>query len=404
MIYYDFKTYVKDKNNRLLAYSNKKEEILNRLKNDPMTDWFDIDKSISKEEIEKIKSISSDIRKNTDVFLVIGIGGSYLGAYSFIEAFKPYFKNNNKTEVLFAGYTLSSSYLQELFSYLESKEVVVNFISKSGTTLEPNITFSLVVDFLKKKYKDIENHIIITTDKDSNLANLAKDNNYTLFNIPKNIGGRYSVFSTVGFLPIEVAGIDIDLVLEGVKEGKNDIDKAYTYASLRDILYKENKKVESFGVYMEKLLPLTEWLKQLFAETQGKENKGILPISTLNTRDLHSLGQYYQDGSKILFETNIEVCDDKPFMINSYNLNLNDINNKVIHSVARAHQKNDIDTIIITLDRLSYSNIARLMYFFMVSASIGAYLLDVNPFDQKGVEEYKNILKKELEGGKFEKD
>ena len=397
MIKYDFKTYNKiDIDKYLPSYMDKKESILEKLNKEEMTDWFDLDRCISKEEVEKILSTASLIRKK-EVFLVIGIGGSYLGAYSFIKAFSPYFPSKeNSCEVLFAGYSLSSSYLEELLTYLKDKDVVVNFISKSGSTLEVSLVFEKVYALLKEKYDNLEDRVIITTDKDSPLSSFAKDKHFPLFFIPKNIGGRYSVFTPVGLLPMAVFGIDIKEVLQGVKEGKEDLDQAFYYAMIRDILYKEGKKVESFGVYEEKLLAFTEWLKQLFGESQGKEKKGILPTSVLNTRDLHSLGQFYQQGSPILFETNIEIEETKNINIEKYKKTLDQINTCAFKSVALAHLKDEVYTNVITMDRLTYYSLARLMYFFMTSCAIGGYFLSVCPFDQPGVEAYKKLLKENI--------
>ncbi len=397
MIKYDFKTYNKiDIDKYLPSYMEKKESILEKLSKEKMTDWFDLDRCINKEEVEKILSTASLIRKK-EVFLVIGIGGSYLGAYSFIKAFSPYFPSKeNPCEVLFAGYSLSSSYLDELLTYLKDKDVVVNFISKSGSTLEVSLVFEKVYALLKEKYDNLEDRVIITTDKDSPLSSFAKEKHFPLFFIPKNIGGRYSVFTPVGLLPMAVFGIDIKEVLQGGKEGKEDLDQAFYYAMIRDILYKEGKKVESFGVYEEKLLAFTEWLKQLFGESQGKEKKGLLPTSVLNTRDLHSLGQFYQQGSPILFETNIEIEETKNINIEKYKKTLDQINSCALKSVALAHLKDEVYTNVITMDRLTYRSLARLMYFFMTSCAIGGYFLCVCPFDQPGVEAYKKLLKESI--------
>ncbi len=396
MIKYDFYTYTDKMKQENQEYEQKIKQIQKIMnKKEIMLDWLDIKSTIQKEEIEDILSTAKTIQENADVFLVIGIGGSYLGAYSFIEAFKPYFKKQN-CEILFAGYSLSSLYLNDLMEYLKDKEVIVNFISKSGSTLESNIIYNQVIRFLKKKYKDISKKVIITTDKKSSLMDYAEKMNFKTYVIPKNIGGRYSVFTSVGLLPMAVSGIDIKEILRGVKDGKKDISLAYEYAISRDLWYKKGKWIESFGVYEEKLLPFTEWLKQLFGETQGKNKKGILPISMLNTRDLHSLGQYYQEGTKILFETNIKIKKTTKIQIEKYNLSLDEINSLAVDNVALAHKQGGVNTNLITLDTLSYYNLARLAYFFMIAAAVGAYLLEVNPFDQPGVEEYKKRLKKDI--------
>lgn len=396
MIKYDFYTYTNFKKEDLKKYSTKLEEMKTIFqKKETMLDWVDKETTISQAEVEDILSTSEQIKKKANVFLVIGIGGSYLGAYSFIKAFSNYFKKN-ACEVLFAGYSLSSFYLKDLLTYLQDKDVVINLISKSGGTLEPNVIFDQVLAFLKEKYEDITDRVIITTDKESALMSYARENHFKTYEVPRNIGGRYSVFTTVGLLPMAVAGIDIKEILRGMQDGKEDIPLACEYAISRDLYYKDNKKIESFGVYEEKLLPFTEWLKQLFAETQGKQGKGILPISTLNTRDLHSLGQFYQEGEKILFETNIKIEKTSTIAIEKYHLTLDEINMKAVDAVALAHQQGRVDSNIITLDEISYYNLARLAYFFMISAAVGGYLLDVNPFDQPGVENYKKLLKESI--------
>ena len=396
MIKYDFYTYTNLKKEQVSKYSSKIEKIKEIFqKKESMLDWVDQETTISEEEVEDILASSLQIKKKADVFLVIGIGGSYLGAYSFIKAFSNYFEKKD-CEVLFAGYSLSSYYLNDLLNYLKDKDVVVNLISKSGGTLEPNLIFDRVLALLKEKYEDITDRVIITTDKESALMTYAKENQFKTYEVPRNIGGRYSVFTTVGLLPMAVFGIDIKEILRGIHDGKEDVPFAYEYAISRDLSYKQGKKVESFGVYEEKLLPFTEWLKQLFAETQGKQEKGILPISTLNTRDLHSLGQFYQDGEKILFETNIKIETTNTIDTFKYHLTLDEINAKAVDAVARAHKQGQVCSNIITLDKISYYNLARLAYFFMISAAVGGYLLDVNPFDQPGVEDYKKLLKESI--------
>ncbi len=396
MIKYDFYTYTDKKVEDLNKYKDRIDSIkATMLKKSSMLDWLDKDTTITNEEIKRIKEISKSIREKADVFLVIGIGGSYLGAYSFIEAFKNYFTHQD-TEVIFAGYSLSSEYLKDLFEYIKDKDIVVNFISKSGSTMEVNIVYQEVLKLLNDKYDDITDRVIITTDKESNLMKYAKENNFVTFEVPRNIGGRYSVFSPVGLLPICVSNINVDEVLKGLEAGKEDIDKAMEYACIRDLFYNEGKVIESFGVYEEKLLPFCEWLKQLFAETQGKENKAILPISTCNTRDLHSLGQFYQEGNKILFETNFKIEKTTNIYIDKYNKNLSDINNLAVDKVAEAHMNGKTYSNIITIDELNPYNLAKLMYFFMISAATGGYLLNIDPFNQPGVEEYKKLLKDSL--------
>lgn len=377
-------------------YDEEMKAINNRLVNDSMTDWYDVEKCVSKSEIKQIKEAANFICKNCDVFLVIGIGGSFLGAKSVIEALSNYF-GKKQPEIIFAGTSLSTDYLYELNEYIENKSVIMNVISKSGGTLEPNLAFEYLMKKMEQKYskEQLKERIIITTDKDeSKLFDIALEKNYRRFVVPKEIGGRYSVLTPVGLLPIAVAGIDIEKLLEGAK--KCDKEKAIQYAIIRNELYLQGFIIESFTIYEEKMLYFTEWLKQLFAETQGKSHKGILPISVLNTRDLHSLGQYYQDGKRIIFETVLNVMKNDNRIETSYDKTLEQINCIAVDSVAKAHFSGGIYSSIIELNEINEENLGYLIYFFELSAAIGGYLLDVNPFDQPGVSEYKRIIKEEL--------
>lgn len=390
MLKFDFKTFMNideefDYNVRIHDIRKKLEE------KESMLDWFDIDTTITSKEFDKVVKVSNYVRKNCEVFLVIGIGGSYLGSKAVIDMFNSYFKKD-KVEILFAGFNLSSTYLKELIEYIKDKEVIVNVISKSGTTLETNITFNAIYDLMKEKYTktQLSKRIIITTDKKKGkLRKLVEKERFISFKINEQIGGRYSVFTPVGLLPIAVSNVNIARLLEGVKKGKSDIDKSFIYAIIRDLLYKKGRKIESFTVYEPKLYYFTEWLKQLFAETQGKDNKGLFPVSSVNSRDLHSLGQYYQQGDPIIFETVINIVNNENITVN--NKSLNKINNLASLKVAEAHASHTPSNIIY-MDYLNEENVGELMYFFMVSAAIGAYLLEVNPFDQPGVEDYKKLL------------
>lgn len=396
MIKFDFTTYMKSFNTK--DYHTKIEEIKNKLETETdMNDWYDIDKCISKEVLEDVIKTSKYIRKNCDVFLVIGVGGSSLGARAITDAFKPYFGKSDGPKIIFLGSSLSSTYLKELLDYIADKDVIVNVISKSGTTFETNLYFEYIYEVLKKKYstEELSKRIIVTTDaKSGKLRKLVNQKKYKAFDLPSNIGGRYSVLTVVGLLPIAVMGIDVKEMLEGAKAV--DKEKAFEYAIIRDLLYKEGKLVESFTIYEPKLENFVEWIKQLFAETQGKNNKGILPVATLNTGDLHSLGQFYQEGSNFLFETVINIENSSDIYINKYNLSLDKINEIVAHQVAKSHVKNKTYSNFISMDKLTPFNIGYLIYFFEVAAATGGYLLNVNPFDQPGVNEYKNLVKEEL--------
>lgn len=386
MIKYDFKTFMNvDGAN---DYNDKIHKIKTRLlKAEGPDSFIKLEKCISKKEVEKIKKVSKYIRNNCDVFLVIGVGGSYMGSKAIISLFKNQFKTD--IEIIFAGYSLSSEYLANLLDYIKNKKVIVNVISKSGNTMEVNLIFAKVLELMKKKYseKELRKRIIITTNKKTGkLREIASKNNYMNFNIP-NISGRYSVFTAVGLLPIAVSGIDIDKLIEGYKLGINNIDKCFLYAVIRELLYKNGKKVEAFTIYDERFTYFNEWLKQLFAETQGKKRQGILPISVFNTRDMHSLGQYFSEGEEMIFSTVINVVNNKDVLINGKSLNK--INNIATLSILKSYS---MPSILINIDRLTEENIGELIYFFLASAAIGGYLMGVNPYNQPGVNEYKRLM------------
>lgn len=390
MLKFDFNTFmdIDGENN----YNEKIHDIRKILeKKEKMLDWYDVDTTITQSEIDKIVRVSNYVRKNAEIFLVLGVGGSYLGSKAIIDMFNNYFKKD-KIEIIFAGFSMSSTYLKELIEYIKNKEIIINVISKSGSTLETNISFNAIYELMKEKYTktQLRKRIIITTDKKKGkLRKIVEKERYISFKINENINGRYSVFTPVGLLPIAVANINISRLLDGVRRGKNDIDKSFIYAIIRDMLYKKGKKIESFTVYEPKLYYFTEWLKQLFAETQGKGNAGLFPVSCVNSRDLHSLGQFYQEGDPTIFETVINVVNNDD--INVKGKSLNKINNLAVIKVAEAH-KCHTPSNVIYLDYLNEENIGEIMYFFMVSATIGGYLMDVNPFDQPGVDKYKSLL------------
>lgn len=386
MIKYDFKTFMNvDGAN---DYNDKIHKIKTRLlKAEGPDSFIKLEKCIREKEVEKIKKVSKYIRNNCDVFLVIGVGGSYMGSKAIISLFKNQFKTD--IEIIFAGYSLSSEYLANLLDYIKNKKVIVNVISKSGNTMEVNLIFAKVLELMKKKYseKELRKRIIITTNKKTGkLREIASKNNYMNFNIP-NISGRYSIFTVVGLLPIAVSGIDIDKLIEGYKLGINNIDKCFLYAVIRELLYKNGKKVEAFTIYDERFTFFNEWLKQLFAETQGKKRQGILPISVFNTRDMHSLGQYFSEGEEMIFSTVINVVNNKDVLINGKSLNK--INNIATLSILKSYR---MPSILINMDRLTEENIGELIYFFLASAAIGGYLMGVNPYNQPGVNEYKRLM------------
>ena len=388
MIKYDFKTYTRnyfteEEYNEVLS---KKVDIINKLKNSNMNGWT---KEIDAATISKIKETASFIKKNFDCLVVIGIGGSFLGSYAFDKMFRKYF-DDDKFETIYAGTTLSSKHLEELIKYLRNKNFCINVISKSGTTMETSITYKLLKDTLKRKYneEELKNHIIVTTDKDKGkLREEVNEMGYTSFIIPDDIGGRYSFITPAHLLPLAV-NYNIDEIIDGYYHGKRLLDVAYEYAATRYLLYKHGKVVENFTVSEENMSYFSEWLKQLFGETEGKNGVGILPTSTVFTRDLHSLGQFIQEGNKILFETFIKVTETNNYI--EYNKeDLSTINNIVIDSVIRAHSKGNVPCLEIEMDELTEENIGILIYFFQLSAAFSGYLFGVEPFNQPGVEVYK---------------
>jgi len=358
----------------------------------------DINSFVTREELNNIINVANVVRDNCDVFIVIGIGGSYMGSKAIIEALLPSF-DKPKPEIIFIGTDLSSDYYREVIEYIKDKEVIINVISKSGNTLEPNIAFEIISYIMEGKYtkEELKERIIITTDKkEGSLRKLANEEGYYTFEIPKQIGGRFSVFTPVGLFPLAVAGIDILKLLEGFLDATEYIPVAVDYAVTRETLFKKGKFVEAFTVYNLKLYYFTEWLKQLFAETQGKSEKGILPISNVNTRDLHSMGQFLQEGNPIIFETVIGVENASVIKIAKYDKTLNEINRIAQEKVCVAHYRDKTPSNIINIETLDEYNIGELVRFFMTAAITGAILIDVNPFDQPGVEKYKELIKEAL--------
>ena len=396
MIKFDF-TYVKnfiDEKEFNDLYS-KKDEYIDKLNNSDMTGWT---KEISSDLIKDINETSKFIKENFDCLVVIGIGGSYLGSYAFNEKFKKYF-DDDSFEVIYAGTTLSSKYLDELYKHLDKKNFCINVISKSGTTMETTVTYNLLKDLLKRKFTDeeeIRKRIIVTTDKEEgSLREEVNKKGYKSFEIPKDIGGRYSFITPAHLLPIAL-NHNIKDIVDSYFDGKRYVDKAFEYAVIRYLLFKKNKYIENFCVYEENLLPFTEWLKQLFGETEGKEGKGIYPTSNLHTRDLHSLGQFIQEGHKIIFETYIKEKKSDHF-IKYNNENLHDIKNIVLDSVMKAHFMGGTPSIEIIVDDLDEETLSSLIYFFMLSAAFSGYLFGINPFNQPGVEVYKKEVKESLD-------
>lgn len=381
--------------------------------------WLDYSDDISEDLIKDIQETADSIRKDADVLLVVGIGGSYLGAKSAIEALRVPFYNEkskdaaNGPKVYFIGHHLGANYMRALLEHVQDMSVYVNVISKSGTTTEPAVAFRLVKAFMDKKYgAQAKSRIIATTDeKRGALKSLADQETYKTFVIPDDVGGRFSVFTPVGLLPIAVSGIDIVSLLTGARQASKDTSSdlyaenpALQYAVARNILYANGKKTEILVNYEPAIKDVAEWWKQLFGESEGKEGKGILPHAMSFTTDLHSLGQYVQEGERTLFETVLNIVEDTcPLNVpedaqNADGLNflcdksLAQINDFAMKGTLLAHVEGGVPNIIVDLKQLDAYHLGYCYFFFMKACGISGYMLDVNPFDQPGVEAYKKNM------------
>jgi glucose-6-phosphate isomerase len=382
--------------------------------------WVDLPRSYDREEFARIKAAAARIQQDSDALVVIGIGGSYLGARAAIEALGHSFYNllpkgkRGAPEIYFAGNNLSPVYLTHLFELLEGKEVSVNVISKSGTTTEPAIAFRIFRAYMEKRYgKDgARGRIYATTDAARGaLRTLANSEGYESFVIPDPVGGRYSVLTPVGLLPIAVSGVDIDQLMAGAADavdgfGAPDlaVNPAYQYAAARQALYRKGKTVELFVNYEPALRYTAEWWKQLFGESEGKDQKGIMPHSVEFTTDLHSMGQYVQEGLRTIFETVVTVAKprvDLPVGRDPENLDglnflagqtMDFINRKAFEGTLLAHTDGGVPNLVVTLPELTAYHYGQLLYFFEKACGISGYLLGVNPFNQPGVEAYKQNM------------
>lgn len=378
--------------------------------------WLDYPSSFDRQEFERVKSAAKKIRKDSEILVVAGIGGSYLGARAVIESLKHSFsellprEKRNSPHILYVGNNLSSNYIMELLEVIRGREISLNVISKSGKTIETSISFRILREYMEKTYGErARDRIYVTTDRhNSAIGDLAKLEGYQTFTIPGDIGGRYSVFTSVGMLPIAVAGFDVDEMMRGASDAQSeysepDIEKnpCYRYAVERNALNRRGKDVEILTIYDPSLQYLAEWWKQLFGESEGKDGKGILPMSLCFTTDLHSMGQYIQDGKKNLFETVINVeKPKKDFYMFADNENLDGlnylsgktvdfINKKAMEGTMKAHVDGGVSNLMITIPELNEYYIGKLLYFFQKACAISGYMLGVNPFDQPGVEDYK---------------
>lgn len=387
--------------------------------------WINLPENYDKEEFERIKKAANKIQNDSDVLIVIGIGGSYLGARAVIESLTNCFynmlpaKKRNNPMIIYAGNNLSPNYLNDLLNLIGERDISINVISKSGTTTEPAIAFRVLREAIETKYgvEGAKKRIYVTTDKKKGaLKGLANEENYETFVIPDNIGGRYSVLTAVGLLPIATAGIDIEKLMQGARDAREkymDSDlksnDCYKYAVIRNLLYQSGKKIEILANYEPQLHYFTEWWKQLYGESEGKDGKALFPAGVDFTTDLHSMGQYIQDGERHLFETVISVGHPKSNIIvkedseNVDGLNylagkgLDYINKKAMEGTIEAHVSGNVPNLKITIDRLDEENIGQLIYFFEKSCAISGLILGINPFNQPGVEEYKKNMFRLLE-------
>ena len=406
---------------KLHAKANDEKEFLG---------WIELPTNYDKEEFARIKKAAKKIKRDTDVLVVIGIGGSYLGARAVIEALTGTFDNYLSSErrknpqVVYVGNNISPVYMTDLLDYLSDKDISVNVISKSGTTTEPAIAFRIFREVLETKYgvKEARKRIYVTTDrKKGALKTLADSEKYETFVIPDNVGGRFSVLTAVGLLPIAAAGINIDKLMEGAKKAEEEYkdsnikyNTAYQYAVVRYLLYKSGKTTEILANYEPKMHYMTEWWKQLYGESEGKDGKGLFPAGVDLTTDLHSMGQYIQDGVRNLMETVIKIdkyssnITIQPDDQNLDGLNylagktMGYVNDKAMEGTILAHVTGNVPNLLVEIDKLDEENIGELIYFFEKACAMSGTLLGVNPFNQPGVEEYKKNMFRLLEKPGYE--
>ena len=379
--------------------------------------WVDLPVNYDKEEFARIKAAAEKIKGMCDVFVVIGIGGSYLGARAAIEFCKsPLYNNLSKDtpDIYFAGNTISSSALADVLRVCEGRNVCVNVISKSGTTTEPAVTFRIFRELLEKKYGEegARERIFVTTDRArGKLKEFSTEKGYETFVVPDDIGGRYSVLTAVGLLPIAVAGIDLDRMMQGAADAREayscscpESNDCLRYAALRNIMYNKGKSIEILVSYEPAVQMFCEWWKQLYGESEGKDNKSLYPSSVIFSTDLHSLGQYIQEGLRTMFETVIDfknsvdtvVIPDDPNNIDGLNFlsdkELHDVNRMAMTGTLFAHNDGGVPNVVIEVDDRDEYNFGYLVYFFEMACAVSGYMLGVNPFDQPGVEAYKKNM------------
>ena len=393
--------------------------------------WINLPTDYDKEEFDRIKKAAEKIKSDSDVLVVVGIGGSYLGARAAIELLSHTFYNKlskeerKAPEVYFAGNSISGTYLAHLIQVIGDRDFSVNVISKSGTTTEPAIAFRIFKEMLEKKYgvEEARKRIYATTDAAKGaLKKLSTEEGYETFTIPDNVGGRFSVLTPVGLLPIAAAGISIDDLMAGAREAQNDYkaefknNDCYKYAAVRNLLLRDGKAIELLINYEPKVHFVAEWWKQLFGESEGKDGKGLFPASVDLSTDLHSMGQYIQDGQRILFETLIDVISPDADVVIPFDeadldgLNyiagkgMNFVNQKAMEGTQLAHVDGGVPNIRIAVPKMDAFNLGYLFYFFEKACGVSGYLLDVNPFNQPGVEAYKKNMFALLGKAGYEKE
>ncbi len=378
--------------------------------------WLSLPTDYDKEEFARIQAAAEKIQKTADVLIVIGIGGSYLGARAAIEFLKSPFYNNmkkNTPDIYYVGNNISPTYLNEVLSICEGRDIAVNVISKSGTTTEPALAFRIFKKLLEDRYgkAGAKERIYCTTDKArGTLKNLADAEGYESFVIPDDVGGRFSVLTAVGLLPIAAAGCDIAKLMAGAAAAQQAYtapfaeNDCYQYAALRNIFYRKGKAVEMMVSYDPSFAMMNEWYKQLYGESEGKDNKGLFPSSAIFSTDLHSMGQYIQDGARILFETVVDIktpkqdlflepdaenADGLNFLTNQ---NMSVVNRRALEGTILAHTEGGVPNIVLELDDTTEETLGWLIYFFEKACAVSGYMLGVNPFNQPGVESYKKNM------------
>jgi len=378
--------------------------------------WCDLPVDYDKDEFVRIKAAAEKIKANSDVLIVIGIGGSYLGARAAIEFLKSPNYNALKKDtpdIYYVGNNISPTYLNEIISICEGKDISVNVISKSGTTTEPALAFRVFRDLVEKRYgkEGAKERIFATTDKaKGTLKSLADEQGYETFVVPDDVGGRYSALTAVGLLPIAVAGCDIDALMAGAAQAREDLkadfdsNDCYKYAAARNILNRKGKQVEILVSYDPSFAMMAEWWKQLFGESEGKDNRGLYPSSCIFSTDLHSMGQFIQDGSRVMFETVVDIkkpkqdfyLQDDPQNLDGLNFltnqNMSVVNRCALEGTILAHTEGGVPNGVIEMEDTSEKSLGYLIYFFEKACAVSGYMLGINPFNQPGVESYKKNM------------